>query len=343
MEKIVIHKPGGFDRLKIESFPDPEPKENELMVETKAIGVNYADIVVRMGYYASAKKFVGWPITPGFEFSGRVSKIGKDTTKFSVGDRVLGLTRFDAYASHVVVPQHQLFKIPDHVSFEEVGCFPVTFLTAYYALNMVVKIYPKSIILVHSAAGGVGSAALQLCNLEDWQTIGVVGSSHKVKDTKNLGADFVIDKSSENLWKTVEKYAPEGVDVVLDGNGMITLKDGYNHLRETGKLISYGFHSMFPKTKGMPNPFKLVYRYLRTPKFSPIALHNSNRTIVTLNLSFLFHRTDLLEEAMTVLNNNLFEGKIRMPKITTYPFAEVAQAHKDLQSAQTIGKLVLVR
>lgn len=343
MEKIVIHKPGGFDQLQIESFPDPAPNDGEIVVETKAIGINYADVVVRMGYYASAKKYIGWPITPGFEFSGIVSKLGEGVNDFKIGDRVLGLTRFNSYSSHVTVPRHQIFKIPDHISFEESGCFPVTYLTAYFSLYMAVVIFPKSTILVHSAAGGVGSSAIQLCNLEDWKTIAVVGSSHKIEDAKKLGADFVIDKSTENLWQKVEEYAPDGVDVVLDGNGFITLKDGLNHLREPGKLISYGYHSMFPKSKGMPNLFKLGYRYLKTPSFNPLDMHNTNRTIVTLNLSFLFHRTDLMEEAMNTLNSNFFEGKIKVPKITKYKFNDVAQAHRDLQSGQTIGKLVLIR
>lgn len=342
MKQIVIHRPGGFNRLKVESAPDPTPVENHVVVKTKAIGVNFADCVVRMGFYESAKQYVGYPITPGFEFSGIVSRVGEKVTEFKEGDRVFGVTRFNAYATQVLVPQHQLFKLPDHISFEEGGGFPTIYLTAYYALHMLVQIFPASKILIHSAAGGVGSALLQLCSLKDWFTIGVVGSSHKVEAAKAMGADVVIDKSRENLWQKVEEYAPEGLDVILDGNGYITLKKGFKHLRPTGKMIAYGFHSMFYKKSGMLNFLKLAYSFLRTPRFSPLGMHLKNHTLSTFNLSFLFDRHDLLQIAMEYLYPRFINGEIRTPRITRYPFNQVGKAHQDLQSGATIGKLVLV-
>jgi len=341
MEKIVIHRPGGFNRLQFQTFPEPLPGENQVVVQTKSIGVNYADCVVRMGYYASAQKYVGWPITPGFEFSGTVSSVGKNVSDLPAGTRVFGVSRFDSYASHVVVPRSQLYSLPEHISFEEAAGFPVIYLTAYYALYMLVHIFPGATILIHSAAGGVGSALLQLARLGDWRTIGVVGSSHKVEEAKELGADWVIDKSKENLWQMVEKYAPQGLDAVLDGNGVTTLREGYAHLRPTGKLISYGYHAMFARKNSILNHLKLVYSYLRTPRFHPIDLHNNNRSLASFNLSFLFDRGDLLEIAMRSLYAWFTEGKIRMPRVTVYPFREVSRAHRELQSGKTVGKLVL--
>lgn len=342
MRKVVIHRPGGFNQLKIESFPDPSPDKDQVVVETKAIGVNYADCVVRMGFYASQKKHIGWPITPGFDFSGVVVKTGTNVTHIKEGDKVFGVTFFNAYATHVVVPQDWIFSIPQHISFEEAGGFMTIFCTAYYALHLSVKIFPGSTVLVHSAAGGVGSALLQLCKQAGWRTIGVVGSSHKVEAAKNMGADVVIDKSQEDLWKAVRIHAPEGCDVVLDGNGILTLRGSYRALKPTGKLISYGFHSMFPKEKGIPNYYKLMMNYFRTPKFNPVDMHKKNKNLITFNLSFLFKRKDLLDMTLNDLYPWLKEGQIRMPKTTPYPFEEVAQAHRDIQSGQTVGKLVLV-
>lgn len=328
--------------MKIESFADPVPEANQVIVQTKAIGVNYADCVVRMGFYASSKKYEGWPVTPGFEFSGIVSAVGADVKDVAVGARVFCVNRFNVYATHVAAPRSQVYRLPDHISFEEAAGFPVNYLTAYYALHQVVKIYPDSTLLVHSAAGGVGSALLQLCKLAGWRSIGVVGSSHKVDAAKAMGADVVIDKSKEDLWKMVEHYAPDGLDVILDGNGASTLRRGYAHLRPTGKLISYGFHSMFPRGWGVANPFKLIFDYLRTPRFNPVDMHKQNKSLVTFNLSFLFDRGDLLQDALASLYPWFKEGKFRVPDITTYPFADVARAHKDLQSGRTVGKLVLV-
>jgi len=342
MRKIVIHRPGSFRRLNIESFPDPNAGKGQVVVETKAIGVNYADCIVRMGLYASAKEYVGWPITPGFEFAGLVAQTGEDVKDLPIGSEVFGVTRFGAYSTHVVVPRDQLFKIPKGFSYEQAAGFPTIYLTAYYALHLVVKIFPDSTILVHSAAGGVGSALLQLCRLAGWKTIGVVGSSHKVQAAREMGAHRVIDKSREDLWKRVEELAPEGCDAILDGNGALTLKQSYKHLKPTGKLISYGFHSMFPRKFGVPNYLKLAWDYLRTPFFNPLNMHKKNRSVVTFNLSFLFDRKDLFRIAMNSLYGWLEEGKITMPRVTTYPFTEAARAHRDIQSGKTLGKLVLV-
>lgn len=342
MRKVVIHRPGGFNQLKIESFPDPIAKDGQVVVETKAIGVNYADCVVRMGFYASQKKSIGWPVTPGFDFSGVVVQTGRDVSRVRIGDKVFGATFFNAYATHVTVSEDWIFKVPEHISFEEAGGFMAIFCTAYYALHLSVIIFPGSTVLVHSAAGGVGSALLQLCRQAGWRTIGVVGSSHKVEAAKSMGADVVIDKSKEDLWKSVRAHAPEGCDVVLDGNGILTLRGSYAALKPTGKLISYGFHSMFPKKKGIPNYYKLLMDYLRTPKFNPVDMHKKNKNLITFNLSFLFHRKDLLEMVMANLYPWFKEGQIRMPRITPYPFEEVAQAHRDIQSGQTVGKIVLV-
>jgi len=342
MQKIVIHRPGGFNRLKIESFSDPVASDDEVVVQVKAIGVNYADCVIRMGFYASAKEYVGWPITPGFDFSGFVDQVGKNVNGFTPGDRVFGITRFNGYATHVVVPPTQLFHLPEIRSFEEGGAFATIYLTAYYALHMSIKLYPDSTLLIHSAAGGVGCALLQLSKLAGWRTIGVVGQTDKVKIAKDMGADFVIDKSKQDLWHEVEKIAPDGLDAVLDGNGYITLRDGLKHLRANGKLIAYGFHSMFPRRRGFPNPLKIAVDYFRTPRFNPLGMHDKNYSLVTFNLSFLFHRTDMLKIAVDDLYQWFKEGKISLPPITTYPFTDSAQAHRDLQSGKTVGKLVLV-
>jgi NADPH:quinone reductase-like Zn-dependent oxidoreductase len=295
-----------------------------------------------MGFYASAKKYIGWPITPGFDFSGVVDQVGKKINMFKTGDRVYGVSRFNAYATHVVVPANQLFHLPQTRSFEEAGAFATIYLTAYYALYMSVKLYPDSTILIHSAAGGVGCALLQLARLAGWRTIGVVGNSDKVNIAEQMGASIIIDKSTQDLWAEVEKIAPEGLDAVLDGNGYITLRDGLKHLRANGKLIAYGFHSMFPRKYGFPNPLKLAIDYFRTPRFNPLGMHDKNYSLVTFNLSFLFHRTDLLKTAMEELSTWFSEGKIELPPIKTYPFTTSAQAHRDLQSGRTVGKLVLV-
>jgi len=342
MRKVVIPRPGGYDRLTLETHAEPRPEADEVLVATEAIGVNYADCVVRMGLYASAQEYVGWPITPGFEFSGTVAAVGRDVKDFTVGARVFGVTRFGGYASHVAVPRHQVFALPSRLDMAQAAGFPTVFLTAYYALFELAHPRPGATLLVHSAAGGVGSALLQLGRIAGCRLVGVVGSHHKVETARALGADVVIDKSSEDLWPAAERAAPRGYDVVLDANGVSTLGESYGHLARPGKLVVYGFHSMMPHEGGKPDWVKLAWDWLRTPRFNPLQLTNDNRSVMAFNLSYLFEQRHILEEAMGKLLGWVEEGRIVMPPVTRFPMDRVAEAHQALESGKTVGKLVLV-
>ncbi len=341
MNKIVIHRAGGYDRLTLETHPDVAPRAGEVAIAVEAIGVNYADCVVRMGLYASAKKYVGWPITPGFEVAGTVAAVG-DGAAWRVGDRVLAVTRFGGYASRVVVPAHQVFALPAAFSMADGAGFPAVFLTAYYALFELAHPRAGQRLLVHSAAGGVGGALIQLGKIAGCTVVGVVGAAHKVEVARRLGADHVIDKSHEPLWPAARRLAPDGYDVVLDANGVSTLKHSFEHLRSPGKLVIYGFHSMLPREGGKPRYGKLAADWLRTPRFNPLDLTNQNKSVMAFNMSYLFEERSVLTESMTRLLGWIADGKIVAPPVERYPLARVADAHRALESGQTVGKLVLL-
>ena len=342
MQKIVIHRAGSYQELNLETHPDLNCSGKEVIIQTHAAGVNYADCCVRWGVYESAKQLVGWPITPGFEFSGIVKKIGNEVSKFKVGDKVFGVTFFNGYASEVRTLEKHLFIIPDGFSFEEAAGFPAVFMTAYHALFQLVRLPPEAKLLIHSAAGGVGSAILQLSKAEGFKTVAVVGATHKVEYAKNLGADFIIDKSKEDLWKRVHEIFPQGYDAALDANGASTLKQSYESLRATGKLIAYGSHSILPKSKsGRMNYLKAGWGLFKTPKFNPLTLISENKSVIGFNLSFLFDRDDLVIEGMNRLIELIHQNKVHPPKVTKIPFAEVARAHELIESGQSVGKIIL--
>jgi len=305
------------------------------------MGVNYADCVVRMGLYASAKKYVGWPITPGFEVAGTVRSTGAEVRGVTTGDRVLAITRFGGYATALCVPAHQVFPIPPSWTPEQAAAFPSVHMTAFHALHQLTQVKAGQVVLVHSAAGGVGSALLRLCALANCTSIAVVGGAHKVAHARACGANHVIDTSSENLWERVRTLAPHGVDVVLDANGVRTLRDSYAALASCGKLIVYGFHSMLPRRGGRPNPLRLAWDWLRTPRFNPLTLTGDNKSVLAFNLSYLFERTDLLQEGMTTLLAHAVAGRLPPPEVQIFPFDDVAKAHALLESGTTVGKLVL--
>ncbi|MFQ5525440.1 MAG: medium chain dehydrogenase/reductase family protein [Thermoanaerobaculia bacterium] len=341
MRKVVVHRPGGHERLEIEEHPRPEPRPGEVRIEVAAAGVNFADSLIRMGLYQSSREQVGWPVTPGFEVAGRVAELGAGVADVAVGDEVLAVTLFGGYATEVVVPRDQVFAVPERVTLEEAAAFPSPFLTAYYGLIELARPRSGEAVLVHSAAGGVGGALVQLARVRGCRVVGVVGAAHKVETARKLGADEVIDRSSQGLWAEAERLEPEGYAVVCDANGVATLKQSYRHLRRPGKLVVYGFHSMLAKGTSRPSWPRLALAWLRTPRFDPLRMTNSSRSVLAFNLSYFFDQKELLREMMEHLLEWLEEGRIEPPPVTPYPLERVAEAHRAIESGQSVGKLVL--
>jgi NADPH:quinone reductase-like Zn-dependent oxidoreductase len=342
MKRIVIHKPGGYLRLEIETCPDLHPASDEVLIDVAACGVNYADCVTRMGLYASARHYAGYPITPGFEVAGTVRACGSAITDIAPGTAVIAVTRFNGYATQLVVGRQQVFRQPEALTFAQAAALPTVALTAWFALFQLAHPRPGSTLLVHSAAGGVGSMLVQMGRIAGCRVIGVVGAAHKVTAVTELGAHAVIDKSACDLWTAAERHAPDGYDLILDANGVTTLRQSYRHLAPVGKLVIYGFHGMLSSRHGKPNRLRLAVDWLRTPRFSPFDLTARNRSLLGFNLSYLFDRAGMLQEGMGQVLQWLADGQLRLPAVRSYPFEAVAEAHRALESGQTTGKLVLV-
>jgi NADPH:quinone reductase-like Zn-dependent oxidoreductase len=308
----------------------------------RAIGVNFADLVVRMGLYKSAREYVGWPITPGFEVAGTVTAVGSEVTAFAPGDRVLGVTRFGGYATRICLPESQVLPVPRGVELAEAATFPVAFLTAWYALVELCRLRAGHRVLVHSAAGGVGGALVQLAKRAGAHVVGVVSAPHKVSSAREHGADVVIDKSAEALWPAAERAAPSGFHAVFDANGSETLRQGYRHLAPTGRLVVYGFHTLLRRGSDRLNVFKAFVEWLKIPRFDPLEMTDRNCGVLAFNLSYLFDEIAMFREAMADLVGSLERGELRCPRVTEVPFAEVARAHRLLHAGDTVGKIALI-
>lgn len=341
MQKIVIHRPGGYARLCIESADAPLPGPGQVRIAVSHVGVNYADCVVRMGLYASAKALVGWPITPGFEVAGRIDALGAGVTDLVVGTPVIGVTLFNGYSSAVVLPRQQVFAVPAGLDPARAAGVPTVFLTAWFALRELAHLRGGERLLIHSAAGGVGCAAVQLAREAGAEITAVVGAAHKRALPLALGAQHVVVKSEEDWRIAADRIAPQGYDVILDPNGVSTLGDSYARLAPLGRIVIYGFHSMLPRRGGRPQWLKLAWDWLRTPRFNPLRLTMDNRSVLAFNLSFLSARADRMIPAMEAVLAGIAAGRLQPPPVTVYPFDEVARAHRDLESGQTQGKLVL--
>lgn len=343
LEKIVIHRPGGHDRLRLERHPDPEPGPGEVLIDVRAAGVNFADCIARMGLYASAREYVGWPLTPGFEVAGTVAATGREVSGFRAGDAVLALTLFGGYATRLTVPAGQVAPVPEGWSWAQAAGFPTVFLTAWYALCRLADPEPGARVLVHSAAGGVGQALVQLARVRGCRVTAVVGAAHKRETVAALGAEAVIDRASQDLWQNAESIAPDGFDAVFDANGVATLRQSYRHLAPGGRLIVYGFHTMFRRGRSRPSWTKLAWDWLRTPRFNPLEMTGANRSVMAFNLSFMGHRADVLRAGLDQLMEWAGAGLVAPLPTTTHAFRDAAEAHRCLESGLSVGKHVLLK
>lgn len=340
-KRIRVYKSGRWDRLTIEDFECPSPKPDEVKIDVKAAGINFADVCVRQGLYSSANEFVGFPITPGFEVAGTVAAVGKKVKEFKVGDRVLAGVFFGGYSSQVVAKAEYARKLPTGLDFVQGASIPAVFLTAYYASHWLPRIHPGSVALVHSVAGGVGLALTQMLKDLDCKVVGVVGSSHKTTVAKEFGVDVVIDKSVTDLWAAAKEEAPKGYDLIYDPNGISTFKQSYDHLAQSGLLFVYGFQSMLSKTNGRQNPLILIHDYLRTPRFSPFDMVKANKSVMGFNLSYMYERQDILGEGLDFVMSKLADRTFHPLPVSSYTFDDVAKAHQAIESGKTTGKLVL--
>lgn len=341
-QRVMVARPGGWDRLQLERFEPREPGIGEVRVRVRAAGVNYADCIARMGLYASAREYEGYPLCVGFEVAGEVESVGTGVDDVEFGANVIAVTRFGGYATHVVVQRSQVFALPAGWSLEQGAAFPAVFMTAWWALYELANLRTGQTILVHSAAGGVGSAVLALAKIAGCETVGVVGSAAKIGTPKSLGATHVVVRDSSRAWvRTSRALYPRGFDVVLDANGADTLRGSYALLAAPGKLVVYGFASMMSRGTDKPSWLRLATSWLRTPRFDPLRMTNDNKSVLAFNLSYLFEEQSALARAMDDLLGHATSGALMPPQVTTFPLERAADAHRALESGTTTGKLVL--
>lgn len=344
MKRIVIKKPGSWSALELEEVPDPPaPGDTEVVIDTAYSGVNFADVVARQGLYESANKQLGYPMCLGFEWSGRVVALGAKVTDLAIGAEVFGVSKFGAYASRLVLDRRLVFLRPDAFTLAEAAAFPVAFLTAYYGLVELGAAKAGQAVLVHSAAGGVGGAIAQLAHVRGCRVFGVVGSEHKRPAALGFGCDAVSVKpeGSRGWIREARAFSPEGYDVVLDANGAETLRASYDLLATPGRLVIYGFHSMFKRGGGRTDWLRLAYQWLRTPRFDPLRMTNDNKAVFGFNLSYLFDELGLLDRAMGEFLDGIARGKLKAPPVQEVPAMEAGRAHRTLESGRTVGKVVL--
>jgi len=337
MKQIVITKYGDTDVLKIKEGPDPKPSAGEVLIEVKAIGVNFADILARKGLYPDAPKP---PCVVGYEVSGIIESVGQGVDNSLVDKSVLALTRFKGYSKKVCVPENQVFAIPESLNFESAAVIPVNYLTAYQLIHVMGGLEKGESVLIHNAGGGVGLAALDISLHLEATTYGTA-SAGKHEFLKQRGLHHPIDYRNQDFLSVIVNLTDgKGVELVIDPIGGKNWKKSYKALRSTGRLGMFGVSTVSESKMGRLLQFSKLL--VQMPWYNPLGLMNANKGVFGVNLGHMWNERDKIAEWMKSILEGVEEGWVRPHVDKTFPFEQIGEAHAYIEERKNIGKVVLV-
>jgi NADPH:quinone reductase-like Zn-dependent oxidoreductase len=304
----------------------------------RAAGINFADVLARMGLYEDAPKP---PCVVGYEFAGDVESVGEGVTEYGVGQRVLGGCRFGGYAELVVTGTGELLPLPDDWSYEEGAGLCVHYVTAWAGLVRYGSMRPGEQVLLHAAAGGVGIAATQVTKLVGAKTVYGTASGSKHDAIRGFGVDHAIDYTRQDFRKEVRRIAGEEqpLDLVMDAIGGSSFRKSWSLLGAGGRLVCFGASSVMSGEKR--NVAAIARSIATTPVFHPLAMMRTSRAVIGLNMLRLWDAKGSFEEYLTPLREGIESGKLRPVVAEAFPLERGGEAHSFLSERRNIGKVVL--
>lgn len=336
MRQVWITAKGAPEVLQVREASDPQAGPGKLRIRVEYAGVNFADVQARMGQYPDCPPL---PCVVGYEVSGVVDQVGAGVTGFAEGDRVVSLTRFSGYSDTVVVDPAWAHKVPESLSMEAAAAIPVNYATAWIMLVRQGNIQPGDTVLVHSAGGGVGLAALQICKWRGARAIGTA-SAGKHARLKEMGYEHCIDYRSQDFEREVMNHTNgRGVDVVLDAQGGKSFRKSFRCLAPLGKLFMFGAASFAPgKTM---NLFALLGGMASMPWFHPLPLINHNRGIFGTNMGHLWDEMERLRPDLEQILSLTADGTFSPVVDKVFSFDEAPLSHHYMQDRKNFGKVLL--
>jgi NADPH:quinone reductase-like Zn-dependent oxidoreductase len=334
----VITKHGGPEVLKIEERPDPQPGPGEVRVAVKAAGVNFADVLARMGLYEDAPDP---PCVIGYEFAGDIESVGEGVTDYAPGQRVFGGARFGSYAELVVTGEKEIVPLPDDWSYEEGAAVCVHYVTAYAGLVRYGSLREGEKVLLHAAAGGVGIAATQIARLVGAGEIYGTASASKHDAVRGFGVDHVIDYTTKDFRREVRRISGEKqpLDLVMDAIGGSSFRRSWSLLGAGGRLVCFGASSVM---SGEQRSVRAIARSLATtPVFHPLGMMRSSRAVIGLNMLRLWDAKGSFDEYLSPLREWIDAGELRPVVAEAFPLERAADAHRLLAERKNVGKVVL--
>lgn len=322
MKAIQLEQYGGPEVLKVVTIDKPAIGDREVLVEVKAIGVNYADVARREGKYVVPTPL---PFIPGAEVAGIIIEVGKDVKRYKPGMRVVSLIESAGYSEYAAIPEMTLAPIPDNVDFTDAVALPLQGQTAYHVLKTMGRLEKGETVLVHAAAGGVGAIAVQLAKVFGaGKVIATASSNEKLAHAKEMGADYLVNYT-EDGWevKVRELTDGKGVDVALEMVGGDIFRNTLKCLAANGRLVVFGAAS------GEQSPLYAG------------ELMKRNQSVIGFFLPQIMKNYELYQNSFKELLGYIESGDLKLTIGGTFDLEEAAEAQKQLQGRKTMGKLVL--
>jgi NADPH:quinone reductase-like Zn-dependent oxidoreductase len=331
MRAVVITKHGGPGVLEVREQPDPEIGPGEVRIDVAAAGINFADVMARMGLYPDAPKT---PCVVGYEVAGTVLELGEGVEGLTPGQRVVAGTMFGGYASQVVVPASDVVALPDELSFEQGAAIPVNYGTAWAGLIGFGSLQAGERVLVHSAGGGVGIAATQIAKRTGAEVYGTA-SPGKHARCEELGVDHPLDYTKSGWERGLPKF-----DVILDAVGGKSFRTGYDLLRPGGRLVAFGASALVSGQRR--NLVTALRTVIRMPRFNMIKQMSESKAVVGLNMLSLWKDRGTLQPWIGPLREMLDDGTVKPVVAGDFTFEDAGAAHTMITERRNVGKVVLV-
>jgi NADPH:quinone reductase-like Zn-dependent oxidoreductase len=331
MKAVVITKHGGPGVLEVEERPDPALRPGEVRIDVAAAGINFADVMARMGLYQDAPDT---PCVVGYEVAGTVLELGDGVENISHGQRVLAGTQFGGYASQVVVPAADVMPLPDELTFEQGAAIPVNYGTAWAALIGFGSLQRGERVLVHSAGGGVGIAATQIAKRSGAEVYGTASPS-KHERILELGVDRALDYTKSGWERDIGQF-----DVILDAVGGKSFRTSYNLLRPGGRMVAFGASAVVSGERR--NLVTALRTVARMPRFNLIKQMQTSKAVIGLNMLTLWKDRGTLEPWISPLQEMLEDGTVKPVVAGHFSFEEAGAAQTMIVERRNVGKVVLV-
>ncbi len=331
MRAIVITKHGGPGVLQVQEQPDPALGAGEVRIDVAAAGINFADVMARMGLYADAPKT---PCVVGYEVAGTILELGDGVTGLAPGQRVFAGTQFGGYASQVVAKASDVVALPDELSFEQGAAIPVNYGTAWAGLIGFGSLQAGERVLVHSAGGGVGIAATQIAKRTGAEVYGTA-SPGKHARIRELGVDHVLDYTKPGWEQGLPQF-----DVILDAVGGKSFRLSYSLLRAGGRLVAFGASSVVSGER--KNVVTALRAVARMPRFNIIKQMSESKAVIGLNMLSLWKDRGTLEPWVAPLQEMLADGTVEPVIAGTFSFEEAGAAQTMIVERRNVGKVVLL-